>query len=86
MADDFESFSGGLSSPAVGAAAVTPNDSTGIDVTRSLYVGTAGNVAVEMKDGTEVTFTNVQDGSLLPLRVSKVKSTNTTATNIIALY
>lgn len=69
-----------------GAIAVTPSDSTILQVTRGLYVGSAGDVAVEMTDGQTVTFTSVQAGTVLPLQVTKVLSTGTTAGNIIALY
>lgn len=69
------------------AAAVTPSDSTVILVTRALYVGVGGNIAVGMGyDSSQVTFVNVPTGSILPIQVSQVLATGTTATNIIALY
>ena len=72
--------------PAHGAVAVTPSDSTDLPVTRGLYVGGAGNVAVTMADGGVVTFTGATAGQFLPLQVTRVMSTNTTATLILALY
>lgn len=73
--------------PATGGEAVTPSDSADLtNESRGLYVGGAGNVAVTMKDGTPLTFVGVPAGSLLPIRVSRVKATNTTATSIVALY
>lgn len=73
--------------PAEDAAAVTPSDSTSLpDIARSLYVGTAGNVALLTVGQNVVTFSNVQSGSILPVRVIRVNATNTTATNIVALY
>lgn len=73
--------------PASSAAAVTPDDSNDLtDVTRWVYVGGAGNLTVVMNDGTTATFTGFQAGTLLPIRVSRVKATNTTATNITALW
>ena len=61
------------------AAAVTPGDSTILPATRGIWVGVAGNLAVIFAgDTTAVT--------LLPIQVTKVMSTNTTATNIVALY
>ena len=69
------------------AVAVAPNDST--DLTNpgaALYVGTGGNIKVNMADNTTITFNNVQDGTVLPILVNRVHSTDTTATNIIALY
>jgi len=67
------------------AVAVTPSDSTVIPVTRALYVGTTGNIAVRMaEDGNSITFTTVPVG-ILPIQVDQVLSTGTTASNIIAL-
>lgn len=51
-----------------------------------LYVGGAGNIAVETFGGDVVTFNGVNAGQFLPVQVMKVKSTNTTATNIVALW
>ena len=87
MADQHSSFVEGLTSPADNAAAVTPSDSTDLAFTsRALYVGGAGNIVVTMAGGGDVTFTAVPAGSILPIRVSRVKSTSTTATSIINLY
>ena len=73
--------------PAVTAVAVTPSDTVSLtpNPTRALYVGGAGNVVV-LIGGSAVTFTGVQAGSILPICVTRVNSTNTTATNIVALY
>lgn len=68
-----------------GAVAVTASDATIIPVTRALYVGGGGNIAVRMADGQELTFTAVAAG-VFPIQVDMVKSTATTATSIIALY
>ena len=87
MADQHSSFVEGLTSPADNAAAVTPNDSTDLAFTsRALYVGGAGNIVVTMAGGGDVTFTAVPAGSILPVRVARVKATSTTATGIINLY
>ncbi len=73
--------------PITGAVAVTPADGSDLtDVTRALWIGGAGNVAVVTLDGSTVTIKGVQAGTLLPIRVSRVKSTGTTATDILALY
>lgn len=75
-----------MSDPAVGAFAVTKSDSTILAGVRALYVGGAGDVAVmPVGSTTAVTFSAVPAGSILPVRVSKVMSTNTTATLIVAL-
>lgn len=72
-------------SSADSAIAVTPSDSTSIALCRALYIGVSGDVAVVTKGGGTVTFKAAPVG-ILPVRVSKVMSTNTTATNILALY
>ena len=51
-----------------------------------LYVGNSGDVEVIMEGGTTIVFTNVPSGSFLPVLVTHVLATNTTATGIIALY
>lgn len=78
------------------AAVVTPSDTANIPNVASgdgsgnngsvLYVGTKGNLKVMTVGGDEVTFTNIQDGSFIPVQVLKVFSTGTTASNIIALW
>lgn len=74
--------------PARGAIAVTPSDSTVLasDV-KALFIGGAGNVSVYMRGSTtSVTFAGCSAGQVLPIQVDRVLSTNTTATNIVALY
>ena len=67
--------------------AVTPSDSATLTYpTRGIYVGVSGDVAVILQDDTAaVTFKNMVQGCIYPMQVSKVMSTNTTATNIVAL-
>lgn len=69
------------------AVAVTPHDTTILTggTCRSLYVGTTGNIAVLMASGATATFNSVPVG-ILPIQVQRVNSTNTTASNIVALY
>jgi hypothetical protein len=74
------------SDPVPNATAVTPSDTTILPDTIGLYIGGVGNVAVTMLSGEVVTFIAVQTGSILPVRVVKVMSTSTTATNIVAMY
>ena len=72
--------------PSFDARAVTASDSTVLPPTRALYIGTTGNVAVTMASGqTPVVFTAVPVG-VLSVQVTKVLSTSTTASNIVALY
>jgi hypothetical protein len=86
MADNFDSYRPGLSDPLTDGVAVTPSDSTVLTTTRAVFVGGAGNLSVVTSAGTTLTLTGVTAGTVLPLRVTKVRSTSTTATNIAALW
>lgn len=76
--------------------AVTPSDTVAIGETtagdgnakapKALYVGGAGNLVAVQPDGRVVTFTGVPAGSVLPITVTRVNATSTTATAIVALY
>ena len=48
-------------------------------------MGGAGNVCVLMESGEQATFTNVQAGTLLPIRAVQIIANSATATNILAL-
>lgn len=73
--------------PAEHAEAVTPHDTTTLtNLCRALYIGTTGNVAVLTAGGETVTFTAVPAGTILPIRCQRVNSTNTTASNIVAIW
>ncbi len=73
-------------SPAGSSAAVTPHNSTDLtDSTRALWVGVLGDISVEMENtGSAVVFKGVQ--GLIPIRVTRVNSTATTATDIVAIW
>lgn len=88
MTDIFNSFEHGVEAPARNSAAVTPNDSTDLTfTTRALYIGGAGDVKVDMVGtGTAVTFAGCLAGTILPIRVDRVYSTDTSATNIVAIW
>ena len=66
-------------------AAVTKSDATVLDNVEGLYIGGAGDVAVADQNGDVVTFSAVPVGTILPIAVTKVMSTNTSATLILAL-
>lgn len=52
---------------------------------RSIYVGTGGTLSVEMRSGTKV-FSNVQDGSILPVRVTRINFAGTTTSDMVVMY
>lgn len=88
LTNDFSASAPGLTSPASGAAAITPSDSGDLPTTtRGIYVGVAGNIVVDLYDGTtSITFVGLAAGTILPVRAKRVRSTNTTATSLVALY
>lgn len=76
------------SGPATSAVAITISDTTSYSPPfRGVYVGGTGNLAVLMAgDTVAVTFQAVPAGSLLPICVSKILSTGTTATLIVGVF
>jgi len=76
-----------LNLQASNAVAVTPHDSTNLTHTSTIYVGTTGDVSVQMSGtGTAIVFVGVPAGSFLPILVTRVNSTATDASDIVALY
>lgn len=70
--------------PATHGFTVVPSDSTVLPPTRAIYVGGTGDLAVIMNaDTVAVTLKAVPVGTYLPLSVTKVMATNTTATLMI---
>ena len=67
------------------AATVTANDTTTF-APSTLYIGTAGNVNVTTAGGTTLVFSNLNAGTILPVLVTKVLLTSTTASNIVRLF
>jgi len=85
--DNFSAFPTTPTSPARSASLVVPNDTGDLaQVSRALYIGQSGALSVEMVDGEIVTFEGVPAGSMLPIRVSKVRATDTTAAAILSLW
>jgi hypothetical protein len=71
------------------AFSVTPTDNTDLpSVARWLWVGGTGTLKVLFagdQPGSEVTFTAVPAGILLPFQIRRVQATGTSATLIVAL-
>ena len=88
MSDSFASNASALDSPGYHAAAVTPNDGSDLATfARALYVGTGGNVTLDTAGGeTAVAFVGVAAGTIIPVRAARVRSTGTTASDIVALW
>lgn len=74
------------------AVAITPTNTVAstIEITRGIYVGGTGDVTVVMAEAdtpsTTVTFSAVAAGTILPIQVTRVAVTGTTATLMLAMY
>lgn len=52
----------------------------------TLYVGGAGNLKIRTIGGDDVTLFGVVAGSFIPIQVSRVFATGTSATNVVAIW
>lgn len=68
------------------AAAVTPSDTVDLPTPSVIYTGTTGAVKVTTAQGTDVTFTGIPAGFVIPVQVRRVWSTGTTATNLVRIF
>lgn len=75
-------------SSAFNFVAVTPSDTVDLATpARAFFIGVTGDVALVPLDGsTAVTFKNVASGQIIPVQARRINSTNTNATDIVALY
>lgn len=74
--------------PASHLVAITPSNATDLSAEKikALWVGGAGDVAViGVSDAGAITLSAVPAGTLLPVMVTKVMATGTTATLIVGL-
>lgn len=84
--DRYSNHTQALDAPATHGFAITPDDGTDLsEITRAVYVGSSGSLAVTFTSGAELVMPNVPAGSLLPLRLQRVRATGTSATNIVGL-
>jgi hypothetical protein len=87
MTDTFKRMTRSLTAPAEEAVAIVPDDAASLEhATRAIFVGGGGDARIRMLGGAEVLFTNLQAGSVLPLRVVRVYATGTTATGLVGLW
>ena len=72
--------------PGAGAFVIAPNDTADLPfVTRAIYVGTGGDIRAQMLDGEPVTFVAVPQGTVLPVQITRLFATGTTASDLIGL-
>jgi hypothetical protein len=87
MTDTFSKFARSLTSPPEHGAEIVPSDAAPLPhITRALYVGGAGDVALRLQGGSDVVLRGVQAGSLIPMRIERVHSAGTTATGLVGLW
>ena len=67
------------------AELVTPSNTTMFNPS-VLYVGVGGNIRVLTAQGTDVVFTAVPAGFILPVQVVRVYAPNTTASGMARIY
>lgn len=80
MTDRFSNVQPSLAGPAFSGFSIIPGDNLDLpETTRAVYVGQGGDLAVVMVSGASLVLADVPAGSLLPLRVSRVLATGTTA-------
>lgn len=84
--DYFQSYSDQASDPARRAFAIIPNDTTELAITpKALLVGAAGNLVLRAIDSTDDVTIAALAGQIVPVRASFIRSTGTTATQIVGL-
>lgn len=82
MSDPFKHHSSGLESPALGALAVTPSDSTDLATAiRAVTLGGGGTLSFVGVDGVTYT-TGALPAGTYALRATRIRATGTTATDI----
>jgi hypothetical protein len=75
-----------MGDPGRGAFAVTTHNTNTVTGVKSLYVGGAGDVAIIPIGGTDpVVFKNVPAGGYVLVQPSVIRTTGTTATDIVAI-
>ena len=72
----------------VAAYGITPSNTVDLPngVTRNIFVGTTGDVKVDLAVGGTVIYANVPSGTRLNICASRVYATLTTGTDLVAEY
>lgn len=76
-----------ITQSAVGGFAISKSDTVNFSfITRAIWVGGAGDIAVVWTDDTTTILSAVSAGALLPIGAKRINSTGTTATLMVGLY
>ena len=90
MADPYSSLPPEhLIHPAKGAFDAYASKSDTVDLTiatRAFYTGSGGTIKVTTHDKQDVTLVSVPAGTIFPMRIIRLWSTGTTATDVVGLY
>lgn len=86
MPDPFSFELDGTNSPSAAPFAVVPSDTVELPtIPKGIYVGTGGDVTLRgVRGSADVTYRNLPDASYIAVRAQYVRSTGTTATDLIA--
>jgi hypothetical protein len=68
------------------AATVTTSDTVNLAEPSIIFAGTGGTIRVLTAQGSDVTFTNVQPGAILPVQVIRVFASTTNATSMVRIF
>ena len=88
MTDEFGSMGQSPMTPSEYPFEVTPSDTADLErVTKALYIGTGGDVALRAKDTGNgvITFRNVPAGAQLQVRATRIMAGGTTASDIVGM-
>lgn len=85
--DNFDSALDSLIAPARNCFPIVPNDTANLPaLPKAIYVGSGGNVALRAVDSSQdVVFFNLASGSVIDVRAMIVRTTGTTASNLVGL-
>jgi len=86
MDEEFGDYAPSLLTASRKPFAITPHDTNPLPVVpKGIYVGTGGTITLRGVDAAaDVTYRNLADGSYVAVRVSHVRASGTTATDLIA--
>lgn len=87
MSDAFEKYADQPIAPSSNCFFITPDDAAELPaVTKAIYVGDAGDVALRSIRGAEdVVFRNLPSGYILDVRTRIVRQTGTTAASLVGM-
>lgn len=87
MNDPFARFSDGSDMPSLKPFTIVPDDEQGLPmVPKALFIGGSGDICLRgWGTDTDVTFRNVAEGQILPVRPSHIRASGTTASDIVGL-